>query len=445
MRGKKYIALGALRIGTKVKLKSSKSVNGRNWYPIEPFGYIYADYTTTFDFESVYWKAMSSLGPKPGPWPFRYGFSTGAPMYSRIPTAAEQKAAERTLGPIRTFTPLGKWSQSHEVLLANGTTPPITATDPRPAFFKGNKGVPGSPWNPANPKIKMAPAGTGVAYAKAFKAQGRVWLLTPDMLLVPADRVFAWKRTTFQGIELKGNKSLPLAWVKAPKAAKLLRSDDGKSFTDSGQSWANKTYALLSSERGKIGKRTYYRRSRETNSAGKHYWLREDSKVGIVDPEKKLRFGIKSKERWLLASIMNGTLVAYIGLKPVFTTMWSGGKGGLPIKGLDPRTAHTTEIGIFPIQWKDQAETMSPDKGAPSVFWFPAVPHVQYVKMPLALHVTYWHDNFGNLMSAECLNVSAKDGKWLFDFTLPKLPKGWGSIRPDKNTSGWSTKVRITP
>ncbi len=444
-RGKDYIALGALRIGTKVKLLSSKSVNGRNWYPIEPYGYVYADHTTTFDFESVYWKALSSLTPKPGPWPYRYAFSTGAPAYTRIPTKAEEKAAERLLGPTRKFTPLGEWSRSHEVLLRNGTTPPIKATEPRPDFFKGNKAVPGSPWNSANPKLKMIPAGTGLAYAKAFKAQGRVWLLTPDMLLVPADRMFAWERSKFKGIELKGNKSLPLAWVKAKKAPKLLRSADGKSFSKSGKSWPNKTYALLSTERAKVGKRTFYRRSRETDASGNHYWLREDKKVGIVDPVKKLRFGIKSTDRWLLASIMNGTMVAYKGLKPLFTTMWSGGKGGLPVKGLDPRIAHTTEVGVFPIQWKDNVSTMSKDKGAPTVFWMADVPHVQYVKMPLALHVSPWHDNFGNLMSAECLNVSAADGKWLFDFTLPKMPKGWNSIRPHKATSGWSTKVRITP
>ena len=87
---------------------------------------------------------------------------------------------------------------------------------------------------------------------------------------------------------------------------------------------------------------------------------------------------------------------------------------------------------------------MSPDKGSPTVFWFPAVPHIQYVHAPLALHVAFWHDNFGNLMSAECLNVSGADGKWLFDFTLPKLPPGWNSIRPHK-LSGPSTKIHIIP
>jgi hypothetical protein len=87
---------------------------------------------------------------------------------------------------------------------------------------------------------------------------------------------------------------------------------------------------------------------------------------------------------------------------------------------------------------------MSPDPGAPTVFWFPDVPHIQYVHAPLALHVSYWHDNFGNLMSAECLNVSAADGRWLFDFTLPSLPPGWNSVRPHALT-GASTKFRIVP
>ena len=87
---------------------------------------------------------------------------------------------------------------------------------------------------------------------------------------------------------------------------------------------------------------------------------------------------------------------------------------------------------------------MSPDKGAPTTLWFADVPHIQYVHAPLAMHVAYWHGDFGYLRSAECLNVSPLDGEWLFGFTLPAVPEGWGSVRPSKIT-GPSTRVVIKP
>jgi hypothetical protein len=40
------------------------------------------------------------------------------------------------------------------------------------------------------------------------------------------------------------------------------------------------------------------------------------------------------------------------------------------------------------------------------------------------------------------MNVSALDGAWLFGWTLPALPEGWGSVRPSK-LMGPSTKIVI--
>ena len=439
VRSKDHIALGSIRIGTTVALKSAEPVKGSTkWYALEPFGYVMADETTTFDFDAPYWKALSQAAPKDAAYPYHYGYSMGAPMYSRLPTAAEQRAAESELGPVNTFRPMGEWANSHERLLSQDPADRIKPSGPIPSFIRGNQPLVGSPWHPAKPKVKLVPAGSGVAYVRSFEAQGRVWLLTPELLLVPADRVFAYQRSTFHGVELNGEMRLPLAWVRAKVAPKYQRAKDG-SFSKTAQTWANKTAVLLSDDAPVIEGGVRFRRTRE----GGH-WLAMDAGVSLVAAEKKLRFGIRADERWVWASITRGTMVAYDGLKPVWTTLWSGGKGGLPIRGNDPRKYHTTEVGVFPLQWKDRVATMSPDKGSPTVFWFPAVPTIQYIKGPMALHVSYWHQNFGNLMSAECLNVSAADGRWLFDFTRPSLPRDWNSVRPHKLT-GKSTKFRIVP
>ncbi len=439
-RSKDRLAIGAIRVGTSVRLKSTTPVGGTGckhaWYPVEPHGFVCADETTTRSFETPYWKALASLRPKKGAFPYRYAFSMGAPMYTRVPTAAEQTSAEYDLGEKGVFRTLGKWSEGHEVLVSTDPADAFKADGPAPEYFSGHDGVTGSPWNTTRPRLKIIPAGSGFAYARAFEAAGRLWLLTPDLLLVPADRVFPYKRSDFRGVALGGERTLPLAWVRAPDGAqKLVR--EGERLQPGPDRFPPKQPIFLTGQREKYGRTSAW----EVKGGG---FVSDDDAVTVIEQPRALKHGIKSGERWIEASILGGTMTAYEGLEPKFSTLWSPGLGGIPVKGNDPKRFATTEVGIFPIQWKDAVETMSPDPGAPTVFWFADVPWIQYVRAPMAMHVAFWHDKFGYPMSAECLNVSAEDGRWLFDFTRPALPAGWGSVGAGK-LNGASTKINITP
>ncbi|NUO50644.1 MAG: L,D-transpeptidase [Polyangiaceae bacterium] len=418
-RNKDRLAIGAIRVGTSVRLKSVEPVGGtgcnNKWYAVEPHGFVCADETTTRKFDTPYWRALASLRPGAGAYPYRYAFSMGAPMYSRIPTKGEQKSAEIEMPAVGEFKTLGKWSEGHEELVIRDRKKLPKPDGPIPAFYSGTDSVEGSPWNPTLAKVKTIPAGSGFAYARVFEAEGRVWLLTPDLFLVPADRTFPYERSSFKGVELSGESTLPVAWVRSPE----------------------KRVVFLTGKRETEGKLVRW-------EAKDGSWIVDDDTVTVVERPKKLKHGISEKERWIEASILGGTMTAFEGLEPIYTTLWSPGLGGIPVKGNNAKQFATTEIGVFPIQWKDAVETMSPDPGAPTVFWFADVPWIQYVHAPMAMHVAYWHDKFGHPMSAECLNVSAEDGKWLFDFTLPKLPPGWGSVGAGR-LSGPSTKINIIP
>ena len=141
--------------------------------------------------------------------------------------------------------------------------------------------------------------------------------------------------------------------------------------------------------------------------------------------------------------IVPGTLTAYEGLRPVFATLISPGKGGVPLPGQDHTKFATTALGVFPIEWKDHIDTMSSEPREPTVMWFADVPHIQYLRAPLAMHVSLWHEDFGNPKSAECINVSPEDGHFLFNWTEPALPEGWGGIRPGDGF-GKSTPIVVT-
>jgi hypothetical protein len=439
-RDKNTLPIGSIRYGTSLPLRKEEPLVNKGcetkWYPVEPMGWVCADDTTTLDLETPYYKALAGLAPAPGPWPYKYVFSTGAPMYSRVPTKDEIFTAEHDLGPLRTFKSLGKWSYGHERLVSTDAADEIKATDPIPEYLKDHATVPGSPYNPHHkPQVRFVPNGSGFSYVKAFEAEGRVWLLTPELLVVPADRVFPYKRNHFKGQPLGGDVRLPVAWVRGAKVTKYKRGEDG-SFQATTDSWTGKVAVPITSNVAVAGKVRYH----ETKESG--VWIPETDDVSVVEPVDKLPRTIGPDEKWLDARLLPGTMTAYVGLEPVFTTLWSGGKGGVPRPGGNSKQDATTELGTFAFQWKDAVATMSPDKGAVTVFWFADVPHIQYVHAPLAMHVSFWHGDFGFLRSAECLNLSAQDGQWLFDWTLPALPEGWGSVRPSKAT-GPSTKIVI--
>jgi lipoprotein-anchoring transpeptidase ErfK/SrfK len=106
--------------------------------------------------------------------------------------------------------------------------------------------------------------------------------------------------------------------------------------------------------------------------------------------------------------------------------MISAGRGGAPVKGKDPLETASTPTGWFPIGGKFRTATML-SSGTPIVHM--DVPWTQNFSGPHAIHSAYWHDDWGNLKSAGCVNVSPKDGKWLFGFTEPTVRDGWHGVR----------------
>jgi hypothetical protein len=436
----KGLALGYVRAGTSVPLLDDKPVAGdgcpRGWYKVAPRGFICLNFRTTRDMNDPYFKALASVQPKEGPYPYSYAFSNGAPMYSRVPTKDEQAKEDIKYGPRGAFVQLAEWSKGHEELL---TTEPIKATDPIPEYFAGGKRtVGGGNRDPKRLLWRVIPNGSMLAYHKAFEAEGRVWLLTSDLMLVPADRVRAVKRHTFQGIPLGNGVDLPLAWNRAKETKPLWKKGEDGGFVVSEKTIGAKGYMEITDAPVK------------DKNGDVYYELREDP--GYFFPEKGATFtrvrkelpgGVKQGGKWIEAKILPGTLTVYQGLTPIYATLFSPGKGGVPIKGNDHTKWATTQIGYFPIEWKDRVATMSNEKGEPKVLWFSDVPNIQYLKAPLAMHVAYWHQDFSQPKSAECVNVSAMDGQYLFNFTDPPVPEGWGGIRPGDG-NGLSTPVVVS-
>ncbi len=432
------LAIGKMRIGTSAVLKSRDPVDGPGctgkWYAIEPRGYVCDDNTATLDLNDPWYKVLEYSAPKPGHWPYRYAHANGTPMYGRVPTPEEWKVAERDYGPVNTWKTLGAWAKGHE---ENIVDEPIKATDEVPYFLKdGKRTAPGGNYNTQALVWKKMPAGSMLAYSRAFEMHGRVWLLTPDSMVVPADRVSHMKMSTFKGVHFdESPMRLPFAWNRSKSDLPKYKRDDSGKLVATSAKLAPKTPIEITGEELKEDGMVFFELRQEPGTyVGKNADASKalDIDLVITRAATSLPKGIDAKEKWLEAKIINGTLTAYVGLEPVMTTLFSPGKGGPPLptyKFPDDHSKYaTTALGNFPLEWKERVATMSNEKGEPKVLWFTDVPHQQYLRAPLAMHVTYWHEDFGKRKSAECLNVSPLDGQWLFGWTLPVLPEGWNAV-----------------
>jgi lipoprotein-anchoring transpeptidase ErfK/SrfK len=200
-------------------------------------------------------------------------------------------------------------------------------------------------------------------------------------------------------------------------------------FTRTGKSFAVRSFAQLVDAEPTVHEKQAYLQTRGKDAQGRALWVKEADATVIVARDK-YPIGVKEGEKWIILSITSGTLVAYEGLEPVFATLQSPGAGGVPMRGRNPVKMSTTPMGVYRVTFKHRAATMSPEQGENRSFWIADVPYTQYFNAPFALHTAYWHESFGELMSAGCVNLSPRDGRTLFEWTDPKVPPEWNGAGP---------------
>lgn len=146
-----------------------------------------------------------------------------------------------------------------------------------------------------------------------------------------------------------------------------------------------------------------------------------------VPPEKKR----------VEVSLGRQTLTAYEGDKVVLQTTISS---GIPSQKPGPNGIPTeTPKGAFHVQSKMPSKHMGDGNLTADLeaYELPGVPWVSFFepKTGVALHGTYWHDNFGIPMSHGCVNMRMDEAKWMYRWTTPVVEAS------DWNRTGWGTLV----
>ncbi|MCU0681672.1 MAG: L,D-transpeptidase [Polyangiaceae bacterium] len=441
-QGRTLGPFGAVRPGTSIALLSPEPKPGKacrgGWLAVSPAGFLCNDDRVSLDAAHPLGAAAVAELVTPlreGVLPYRYAFSRNAPVYGRVPTAAEQ---ERIEGPEERRPKARKPTKGgfggHDELTVDVA---IEAEAEVPAALAGGRPLP-TPQGPAPLVRKWVPEGSTVAFSRAFRAEGRTWLVSTDYGLVPADRVVSYRTSTFEGARLEGELRLPLAWAR--RQAKPFYRRDAGAWVPTGERLAARTSVALTGDRVEGPKGAYWR----VEGPGETYVF--EGEVAVMRPRPP-PWGAGPDEKWIDIRLREGTLVAYEGATPVYATLVSGGAGGA---GGPDDTDHdlvlksATPVGAYRVSWKIGASRMSPEKGEPERFWLAEVPYTLYFRPPFAIHTAYWHEDFGSPKSAGCVNVSPADGKFLFGWVDPPLPKGWQGVGPGKAT-GLGTRIVIAP
>ena len=150
---------------------------------------------------------------------------------------------------------------------------------------------------------------------------------------------------------------------------------------------------------------------------------------------KPTMLGIQSKqnEKHIYVNLKTQTLTAYDGKTLFMKTLISSGKW------------NRTPTGEFTIWIKLRSTRMSGGSGA-DYYNLPNVPYVMFFsndKVPassgFSLHGTYWHNNFGHVMSHGCVNMKTTDVAKLYDWATP-ITTG---LTTNANNDNPGTKVTI--
>jgi hypothetical protein len=371
------------------------------WYRIEPRGYVCVGKGASLSLDHPVVKAAVRGPSRAGAAPYPYVLSRSPPphLYFRLPTREQQERAEGS----------SVWAHV-------GThTPPIAhlAKDPVPTFLAEGR-VLEKPYGAdkslaflASGHMGRAREASAFGLVTTFESTGRRFGLTTELDIIPLDRTKPAVASELRGaIATKGG--VPVLVMH--HGAKLFRLDAAGVPHEAGSTRHRQGFELTGKNKG--GERGLL----ETTEG---LWIAAES-LAVPELRQDPRGFAAAGRKWIDVSIKQQLLVAYEGLRPVFTTLVSSGRGGMA----DPEETTATVRGTFLIHAKHVSGTMDGDEGSDS-FDLRDVPFIQYFHKGYALHGAYWHDEFGRPRSHGCINLSPRDAAWLFEWTEPRVPPEW--------------------
>jgi hypothetical protein len=404
---------------------------------IAPRGFVCIGATATLDAREPVVVALAGRPVTSRKLPYIYGtVRKPGPVYSRLPSNDELARVEPGLEERmdRWLEASGEIGASYAqyVWLGKTADPPDAAADWRarksdliPSFLQSGEPLPNLHQRPREADqlvISKMRAKVGYSFTETFLWNGRRYGLTPELEVLPTDRLRPIQGSEFHGVEIGKGVELPFALVRQAGAHYVVYERRGNKLVTGEEAPYREALPLTGRQQFFSGVLHF-----ETKD-GK--WL-SDRDASRLDAAKRMPgWGVKG-ERWIDVNITKQSMVLYEGTRPVYATLISSGEAGLG----DSKSTTATKRGIFRVHSKHIATTMASDEVGEE-FELRDVPYVQYFDDDgHAIHGAYWHDRFGVPKSHGCINLAPEDARRIFYFTEPHVPDGWhGAQDPLRGT-----------
>lgn len=269
--------------------------------------------------------------------------------------------------------------------------------------------------------------GWSIAGVNEVSYKGATYVVTRKGRFVPRSELGQVAPYAFHGETLDTGKQLDFGWILPDKAS---------------------VYADAKANAKVVGTRTRLQKvdvqeTKRLGKDGKDVWLRIGAAEWIKGDAARVPTLAKPPEevpqgaRWIDVDTNTQTLVAYEGERPVFATVVSTGRIGTPT----PKGVHRIWVKLRSTTMSnaDEAQTTTEEATPYSI---EDVPWVQFFSNGVALHGAFWHRRFGNAASHGCVNLAPLDAMRLFDWTIPRLPRGWDASFPTDAEPATIVRVR---
>jgi hypothetical protein len=256
----------------------------------------------------------------------------------------------------------------------------------------------------------------------------RLALLTSGKFVKARD-LEAAKPSAFAGVELDGKHDLPLAFV-VKRGVKLWKLEGDEARQDRDLEF-HEQLDLTGKFRTAHGEKFW--------AAGER-WVRHKD-VTVVLPRSNFPEFAKDGQKWLDVSLVVGTLIAYEGKKPVFTTLISVARDaalGDAVPAMPSEDGTTTSVaspalalGTFEVKAKHVTLVGADAFVAREAYQLFDLPWTIELASGRLIHAAYWHDRFGIEHGPGSIQLSPADAVRLFQWITPSLPDGWhGTSHP---------------
>ncbi len=134
--------------------------------------------------------------------------------------------------------------------------------------------------------------------------------------------------------------------------------------------------------------------------------------VRRIPPGELTAISPERADKWIQININEQNLVCFEGDQPVFSTGVGSGLWNT-----------ATPKGEFTVLYKRHTRRMMGNQGQEGAYDLAGVPFpVYFTWSGVAIHGTYWHNDYGRRHSHGCVNVPSSAAKWIFRWVNPVAP-----------------------